>query len=136
MGAWGEKTFEDDTSLDLIDEWIAAENPEDTIGEAIRVALADDYLEYDGGHVISVAAAILDYVINDQVVDAEVEGMDIWLQTLSRDRLAAMRQDVVLGIDKLLGDESELNELWAESEKLYPAWRKILESRKARFLVE
>lgn len=137
MGAWGEKTFEDDSSLDLIDEWMNEKNPEDTIARAIKDALAMDYLEYEAGHAIAVASAVLDYTLNGQSMeDEDMEEFESWLQTLSRDRLEAMRADVVAGLDKLLGDQSELAELWAENEELFPAWSKILEDRKARLLVQ
>lgn len=136
MGAWGEKTFEDDSSLDLLDDWIDADNPEDVIEQAVADALAMDYLDYDAGHVIAVAAAVLDYTINAQPIeDPDIEGLEEWLLALSRDRLDALRPHVAAGLDKLLGDESELAELWAENEELYPAWRKVHEDRKARLLI-
>ena len=133
MGAWGEKTFDDDTALDLIDEWMAADEPLDLMEEAIRGALASDYLEYTEGHAVSLAAALLDYTLAGQSAEeADIEELEAWLQTLNRPRLEALRPQVLEGLAKLLGDESELAELWAENEELYPRWRKILEDRQAR----
>lgn len=133
MGAWGEKTFDDDTALDLLDEWMNADEPMDQIELAIREALASDYLEYTEGHAISIAAALLDYKLaGHSTEEADMEELDTWLETLSRARLEALRPQVLVGLSKLLGEESELAELWAENEELYPKWRKILEDRQSR----
>lgn len=133
MGAWGEKTFDDDTALDLLDDWMEAKNPVDSMRAAIVEALEEDYLEYTEGHVISVAAAILDYQLNGQPFEeADIEDLGPWLETLNQERLAELRPLVLDGLTRLLGDESELAELWAENEDLYPKWRAILEGRQSR----
>jgi hypothetical protein len=138
MGAWGHKTFEDDTALDLLDEWVNSDDPLPLMEHAIQQALAADYLEYDQGHVIAVAAAIIIHKVQGGDTEFEddemVDGVGVWLETLDVARLKAMVPDVIQGLDLLVGDNSELSELWAENEELYPKWRQIHLDMKDRLI--
>lgn len=134
MGAWGHKVFEDDTSLDKLDELMESDDGLSMMEEAVKEALAADYLEYDQGHDISIAAAVIVFALGlqpEEMRDADIDGMEVWLETLSEQRLRALAPKVVEGIDLLLGAESELAELWAENETDYPLWRQELIDRKA-----
>lgn len=134
MGAWGHRTFEDDTSLDQIEDWMEAADPIDQMAQAIETALASQYLDYTDGHSISVAAAVLDYALvgTDPEEDTDLDGLQVWLEALGQDRLRLLLPGVLSGLDRLLGEESELAELWAENEEAYPAWRQVLLDRQVR----
>ena len=140
MGAWGHKTFEDDSSLDLIDEWVNSDDAVSTMEQAIKEALASEYLDYEQGQAISVAAAVLDYKLNPGSTELQeneemIDGLDVWLQTLDADRLKALAPDVIKGLDMLVGENSELAELWAENEEIYPQWRQVSLDRNINIVV-
>jgi hypothetical protein len=41
--------------------------------------------------------------------------------------LSSLKVETVQALQKVLGKDSDLNELWAENEDLYPAWRQGIE---------
>lgn len=137
MGAWGHKTFEDDSALDLIDDLIDSDNPLDEIEQSLSKVQEGEYLEYDDGQVVSVALAILDYALHDDApdrneIEEDVEGLRAWLDTLDRARLRALLPAALRGADVLVSPQSELAELWAENEELFPQWRDLILARRDR----
>ena len=128
MGAWGHKTFEDDSALDLIDEWTQEARPLEHLEQALSSALAAEYLDFDGGQDVSVAAAIIEFALSTdrgpeyEELAEDQDGLDIWLETLSKDRLRALVPSAVSALEKLVSPDSELAELWAENEVYGPQW--------------
>ena len=43
-----------------------------------------------------------------------------------------LKKDVTTALDRLLGENSELNELWNENEELYPMWKNLIVQLKKR----
>ncbi len=41
--------------------------------------------------------------------------------------LSDLKEKAVIALEKLLGEDSELNELWRENEEDYPFWRQGIE---------
>lgn len=41
--------------------------------------------------------------------------------------LSDLKEKAVIALEKLLGEDSELNELWRENEEAYPSWRQGIE---------
>lgn len=135
MGAWGYKTFEDDTALDLVDEWVHADDAVSLMEAAIEEALAADYMEYTEGQAISVASALVEIAYNPDAPERQegddfVDGFGMWIDTVDKERLGQLAPRLINGIDALVGDSSELAELWVENELLYPRWRQTLLDRK------
>lgn len=128
MGAWGHKTFEDDSALDLIDEWIQEDRPLEHIERAISSALAAEYLDFDQGQEVSVASAIVEFALSTargpeyEELAEDQGGLDTWLETLSKERLRALVPSVVSALERLVSPDSELAELWAENEVYGPQW--------------
>ena len=128
MGAWGHKTFEDDSALDLIDEWIQEARPLEHLEQAISSALAAEYLDFDQGQEVSVASAIVEFALSTdrgpeyEELAEDQDGLDTWLETLSKERLRALVPSVVSALEKLVSPGSELAELWAENEVYGPQW--------------
>ena len=86
-------------------------------------AVQADYVGYDEGQYALVSAAVLDSVINDTPYRCDEEDYDEWINTLKTLDLTPIRQKAVEAVEAVLSDRSELNELWAENEELYSAWR-------------
>ena len=133
MGAWGAGTFEDDTALDLVQEWQDSADPIPMMRSAIELALDSDYMDYTHGHTVSVASAIVDVAFaGKSALPDDHDELGSWIGLLDIDQLRPLARPLVGGIDRLLGDESELAELWAENEELYPAWQQALRDRQER----
>ena len=128
MGAWGTGVFDDDTACDIIGEAIDDELPAEVlVKKAINVP-EDDYLESDDGLEIIVAGAVVDALINGTSYTCMVEGFDTWLSKQNVDTVVPHKSALVDALQIVLSDDSEINELWAENEEAYPAWKGNIES--------
>lgn len=140
MGAWGYKTFEDDTSLDLLDEWMESDSPLEDIRKAIEQALGDDEFDYQSGQVAASTAAIIEFALSPSTapdLEDEAEGnerLSDWLLTLDPVELTDLIRPTLEAMDRLMSDNSELNELWSENEEEYFNWRSFHEGRRDRLM--
>lgn len=140
MGAWGYKTFEDDTSLDLLDEWMESDSPLEDIRKAIEQALGDDEFDYLSGQVAASTAAIIEFALSPSTapdLEDEAEGnerLSDWLLTLDPVELTDLIRPTLEAMDRLLSDNSELKELWSENEEEYFNWRSFHEGRRDRLM--
>lgn len=134
MGTWGYRVFEDDVALDLVEDWMEADAPEQSIAHALCVALSRPELEYDDGQAIIVATAILDYALvgTEPDDDSDLDGFQVWLDSLSRNSLRSMLPLALPALGKLLGPHSALDRLWQEKRTLHAPWREQFIQRRAR----
>lgn len=140
MGAWGHQTFEDDSALDLIDEWITSGQSTDDLAQTLKLALSDDEMDYDQGQDVSVIAAVVDFVLlpgraqNAEYAELSEDqaGLDVWLDTLSPQALRALLPTLMTALDKLVSPASELAELWSENQTDGPLWVAYLRERQSR----
>ncbi len=133
MGAWGIGNFDNDTAADWALEF---ENSEDLtlVKEIIEQVLNGDE-EYLDADLACEALAAIEVVArlggNWGEKSAYSEPVDNWVEehnlAVSPDLIA----DCIKTIDRILGKNSELNELWKESED-YEAWKGRLEDLKNR----
>jgi hypothetical protein len=134
MGAWGVGVFEDDTSLDWLDEAYS-----DGGLEAVRAALKavaeksdDDYLEYDEGIAGRAAAEIV--AMSHGLAAGGLNDGD---EERAKEHVAAVRADASLpalaleAIERLTGANSELHELWTE-DPTNPEWGEAISDLKRR----
>lgn len=127
MGAWDTGIFDDDTAYDVLTS-LALAAPLEQMVEWFAAVQDDDYLEYTDGQCVLVSAAVIDAALNgtayrcddpdtlNEVVE-KVKGLDP----------SDLRPVAVRNLHRLLGEGSELQELWAENEELYPVWRQGVE---------
>ncbi|MEZ4222148.1 MAG: DUF4259 domain-containing protein [Polyangiaceae bacterium] len=120
MGAWGTKTFETDVALDWLGDLEATDDADAFLEESLTPSMADDSLEADlAQHVVcaaEVVAAILGAPsagLHSEVVTWVEAHSDLDVEPLAEQAVHALR---------LVLRESELNDLWAESEK-HDEWR-------------
>lgn len=127
MGAWGMGVFDDDTSCeimeDAIDEGISIEN---LIDKALASS-KEDYIEYTECHEIIVAGAMANSLINEVNYEG-VDDLSAWLKNQNKEKVTPHKANLVIALNKVLAENSELNELWLENKDDYPTWRGNIES--------
>ncbi|WP_162056495.1 DUF4259 domain-containing protein [Pontibacter pamirensis] len=127
MGAWGYGYFEDDAAFDFMAEVEESGNPKNVLKRAFDTAIDSDYLESDEGNAVIVAAAYVDRQLNgtrfSSADQEEPLSVDTFPDRNPQQDLSDLRDKALQALSKVLEDDSELNELWAENEEDYPAWR-------------
>jgi hypothetical protein len=126
MGAWGMGVFDDDTSCDLL--YDAMETNANSFIEKAATHKDSEYLEYEECHEVIVSGSILDSILNGTEYSHQTEGYDDWLSKQDKSGLSEYKGSIVSGLNLVLSDKSELNELWQENEEDYPVWRRNIEN--------
>ena len=127
MGAWGHGYFEDDSALDFMADVEESNHPKKVLHRAIQTALKADYLDADDGTAVIVAATYIDRQVNGtrftpDNLDDPLQ-VDTFPEKYPEISLADLQPMAIEALQKVLGEESEIQELWAENEELYPTWR-------------
>jgi hypothetical protein len=127
MGTWGPGYYQDDAALDFMLEVEESEEPKETLRQALETALKAEYLESDEGIAAIVAATYIDRQVNGtRFTTSDLDhplDVDLFPQKHPQISLADLQPQAVQALHKVLGQASETNELWAENEEAYPAWR-------------
>jgi len=127
MGAWDYGIFDDDTSCDIALEIGEMEDPKTFFIRSFETALDTDYLDYDEGHAVTVSAAYIDHIINGTSYEGNEENLEDFKTKFPGLMLTDLKPLAVSALGAVIGETSELNELWAENEELYPQWKQNLE---------
>lgn len=122
MGALGMGVFDDDTSCDIIEDAIGDETTIQAMVERSTSIDESEYLEYDDCHQIIVSAAMVDSLLNG-ASHCKLEGAGIWLSRQDPNSIAESKMKLVSLLKRVIGPNSELNELWEENEDDYPEWK-------------
>jgi hypothetical protein len=129
MGAWGYGNFENDTVLDWIEELLETQDI-NLLSESIEMVLEDSYLDADTACIaigtIEILAALQnrpgkELYDNDELEDWIKQHKGLGTNLLEKAQNA---------LEKILA-ESELKELWEESEK-YVDWVNTIKELKNR----
>ncbi len=127
MGAWGHGHFENDTALDFMADIEDSADPKAAITAALEEALQGGYLDSDIGASALVAAAYVDRQVNgtrySEEGSEEPLEVDTFPERYPHVDLSNLRAKALTAVKRVLQDDSELNELWAEAEDDYPAWK-------------
>ncbi|ALN61578.1 hypothetical protein GLA29479_693 [Lysobacter antibioticus] len=123
MGAWGISTFDNDDAAD----WLADLSDHQSLAlvrETIAAALdADDYLEAPEASTALAACELIAAAIGRPSAAArKQETLTRWIAHRKPSPDTALIADALRAIDRVLGPESELRELWEETED-YAAWQ-------------
>jgi hypothetical protein len=110
MGAWGEKPFENDSALDWLGDLDGVEDLRSTLAS---VADGDDYLEVDDCSA-AIAAAEIVAAACDGKLDRLAEDASAWLGRHGKQLAASDRALAARAVQRVLGSDSELAELWDE----------------------
>jgi hypothetical protein len=120
MGNWGTGIFENDTAMDFVGGLgDHPENAENVLREALETAahMDDGELDSDEGAGALAAAAVVSIAQGDSPVTPP-ESLEDNLRQICRHVPIDLAPLAIEAIDKVLGDESELRELWGEAESL------------------
>lgn len=126
MGAWGFQAFENDDALDWLEELGAGG------AEAIRqslTAVGDGYIEAPEGSVAVAAAEITAAAQGNPHGDLP-EDVATWVTAHGTELTAEDAQLALGAVERVAGEESELAELWDETDE--PEWRESLEDLSER----
>lgn len=132
MGTWSCEPFGNDTAND----WAyGLEDRRDfsLVEEAIRAVLdtGDEYLESDLAVEAIAAVEVLAKALGRGTQsDAYTEKVDAWLHTVSAPPSEALLADARRALDRILGPDSELNELWEESDE-HAEWLEAVRAQQA-----
>lgn len=121
MGAWGVHTFEDDTTMDWLDELLEVNEPLEFLAESLDLEEIDE-LEYEECAAVLAASAIIDGLLNGPNEDLPEEAVE-WIEEHHELDVQPLAASAVAGLTRFFDDSSELNALWSENEELYPEWR-------------
>lgn len=130
MGTWGTGLFEGDGPLDWVDDF--CESNAVTFLES-SLDVSGDYLDATSGEDALAAAALIAAALDGDTSDLPEDLVD-WLEENPEPPVASLVAHAVEAVDRVLDDNSELRELWAENPQGYPRWREavlILRSRLA-----
>lgn len=133
MGTWGVNAFENDTALDWV--WELEESEDlSVVMAALEGPLADDADEYLEAPVCEMALAAAEIVaaLKGHPPEKLPPEADDWVKR-NRGRLKVDQELIETAHDAIarVVADSELRELWDESEEL-AAWEKALESLQKR----
>lgn len=131
MGAWSHEPFGNDDALDWVYQ-LENVKDESVLARVFNRAIEnqDDYLEADDGFVIVAAAEVVAKLLGKGTQqDGYTEQVDAWVKSVDFQPSADLLAKAQTALDLVLGEESELNELWAEAEDR-DNWRSSVEALK------
>jgi hypothetical protein len=111
MGAWGTGPFDNDDALDWLIE--LANSPDFTLGRAALSATTVEYLEAPEASAALAAAEVVAAALGHPAASLPADAT-IWLGS-NRDQVSQLDAALALAaVDRVLAEESELRELWAD----------------------
>lgn len=123
MAAWGTKTFEEDTANDWIQELIDSEDPREFLVESLSID--PGFIEADQAAAILAAGETLIALLDEPRVGVPGELVD-WVGDNECEDVSDLPEIAVTSVAKVLGDESELRDIWSESEE-FEEWQENVE---------
>ena len=123
MAAWGTKTFEEDTANDWILELTSSEEPRDFLIDSLSTD--PGYIEADQGSCILAASETLIALLDEPRTGIPGELVD-WVGDNECEDVSDLPEVALAAINKVIGDESELFEIWSESED-FDEWQENVE---------
>jgi Domain of unknown function (DUF4259) len=121
MGAWGSGIYENDDAADWVVE--LADSDIDYVVSALTDAVDAEYLEVEGGsHALAAADVVarLRSGIGDSA--SESDEVAAWVTTHAGAPGASLVDLALRAVAKVRGEDSELQELWAENEEGGGPW--------------
>ena len=133
MGAWGVLAFDNDTAndwaydLDEVDDLSLVESAFDEIEE-----VGGDYLDQDVAcNALAACEVIARLRGNPGYKNAYTEKVDEWVAAHNLKPPAKLIKRATAAIDRVLGEQSELRQLWEETDEL-DTWRESVDDLRRR----
>jgi len=133
MGAWGRGPFENDEAMDWA--WgLDGDDADDVVAEAVRsVAKGRGYLDSSDGTPAVAAATILAAAVDGRRDGLPPEAV-AYLERRSAPPDPELRRTAVAALDRVTGEDSEVAELWDDSDD-GPEWRESVDAVRRRLAV-
>ncbi|MEM7201337.1 MAG: DUF4259 domain-containing protein [Planctomycetota bacterium] len=116
MGAWGYDVFENDTAGDWVYE--LEERGADQIAATLAAvkSVGDGYLDADSAcEGLAAAETVARLLGRPGQRDSYTESLDAWIASNSMTPSTDMITAAIAAVDRVLGQHSELAELWGDS---------------------
>ena len=129
MGAWGSGPFENDDAGDWVYDLEGADDFA-LVRDALDVA-GSRYLDAGEGAAAVAAAVVVAAALDPSGVEGVPEAVTAWLDSHARQVDPGDRRLATAALDRVVGERSELAELWDEAPD-GPAWREGVAALRAR----
>jgi hypothetical protein len=129
MGAWDNGVFDNDDAADWMNELAAAHGLEILSNAIYAVVNAADYIEApEGSRFLCTCEVIVAF--NGNPSTNLPDDVRQWVKNHEALDTSMLIPVALQAIDRILGDNSELKQLWEENEQDYPAWQETVLSIK------
>ena len=132
MGTWSHKPFGNDQTCDWTSE-LEESTGFGVIDQAFDQIIADKneaIIDADFGSVAYAAAEVVAQILGEGTQDLDfLDGVTQWIDQLSSRAPNALIQKAIITLDILVQENSELDELWKESDD-YDDWQKNIDELK------
>lgn len=130
MGTWGAGFFDDDTSMDFLDEYIDMADPREAMEAAFEAALAADYIDFDLGHRVLVGGVLIRSAITGEgqcgLANTGSSAED-WIEAAKALDFSHLRATAAKACSRIGEEESELFELWNQDPDMGAPWNAQVE---------
>jgi hypothetical protein len=122
-GSWGTGSFDNDDAADFVVDVVAQGSTQPLRAALLQAASGKGYLEAPDA-AAALAAAEMVAAARGKPTSAAKGNSDVtgWVGRTHPTVDPALVADALRAVDRILGEDSELRELWSESEQ-YDAWR-------------
>lgn len=127
MGAWSADPLGNDTALDWLGEFCEAPSLEAIEAKFAEVMGESDYLDADVGFECLAACEVVVRAMGKGTSDGNVEEVDAWIAEAKPQVSPALAAAGAEALRKVLGDDSEVVELWEGDPEFEKASRAVLE---------
>jgi hypothetical protein len=132
MGTWSIEPFGNDHAADWV---IELENAEDLtpIRDAIEAVIdaEDEYLEASDSEIAVAAIAVLARVHGASAEEVPLDSaVEEWIARVEADPDPALVDLAFAALDRIVGEQSELRELWEETDE-FEAWMASMQALRA-----
>ncbi|MCF7221577.1 DUF4259 domain-containing protein [Marilutibacter chinensis] len=123
MGAWGTGSFDDDDAADFLSDVMAGADL-GPVREVLAAALdAGEYLEApDASQAIAAAEIVMAALGRPTDAAQQEDELMEWIARVKPSADAALASQAVKALDRILAPNSELRELWEETEE-FAEWQ-------------
>ena len=132
MGAWGIQFFEDDQNLDWLQDLLDQDQPVAFFRECLDLSEIDEgEMEYMDCTGVLCTAVMIDALLNGPA-ESLPEDAVAWAKENQQQRVNQLVPAAIAGLDRLLEDGSEMNDLWKENTQLCSQWKRQVLDLQAR----
>ena len=130
-GAWGYRSFDNDDALDWVENTLKPGGQSAVEATIASVAKGRGYLEAPEGCYAIAACEVLAAAQGRPSADLPKDVAAL-AKRLSSKPSESVRKNARDALDRVLGKESEINELWKDAGADYEKWKKAVEDLKSR----